>query len=87
MLMITPLLLFGTIGFPELLIILAVLLLLFGAAKLPQLGGALGKTIKNFKQEMKEGQAEAAPSKCPKCEAEIKDATAEFCSKCGQKVK
>ena len=87
MLMITPLLLFGTIGFPELLIILAVLLLLFGAAKLPQLGGALGKTIKNFKQEMKEGQAEAAPAKCPKCEADISDPAAEFCSKCGQKVK
>lgn len=87
MLMITPLLLFGTIGLPELLIIFFIVLLLFGAAKLPQLGGALGKTIKNFKQEMKDGQEESAPSKCPKCGVEIKDEAAEFCAKCGQKVK
>ena len=88
MLAIHPLLLFGTIGLPELIIILIILLLLFGAAKLPALGGAFGKTIKNFKQEMKEGQAETPPSgKCPKCEADITDTTAEFCAKCGQKVK
>ena len=35
---------------PELLIILAVLLLVFGAAKIPQLGDALGKGIRNFKK-------------------------------------
>lgn len=85
MLMIAPLLLFGSLGMTELLVILAILLLIFGAARLPQLGGALGKTIRNFKDEMKEGQA--SPLKCPKCEAEIEDASAEFCSKCGQKVK
>jgi len=35
---------------PELLIILAVLLLVFGANKIPQLGDALGKGIRNFKK-------------------------------------
>lgn len=85
MLMIAPLLLFGSLGMTELLVILAILLLIFGAAKLPQLGGALGKTIRSFKDEMKEGQA--PPLKCHKCEAEIADASAEFCPKCGQKVK
>ena len=85
MLMIAPLLLFGSLGMTELLVILAILLLIFGAAKLPQRGGALGKTIRNFKDEMKDGQA--PPLKCPKCDAEITDPAGEFCPKCGQKVK
>jgi sec-independent protein translocase protein TatA len=37
-------------GLPEMIIIFAVLFLLFGAKKLPQLGGALGESIKNFKK-------------------------------------
>jgi len=39
---------------PELLIILAVLLLVFGANKIPQLGDALGKGIRNFKKASQE---------------------------------
>ncbi len=42
----------GNIGFPELLLILVVLLLVFGSSKLPQLGDALGKSIKNFKKSV-----------------------------------
>lgn len=42
------------IGLPELLIILLICLLIFGAAKLPEIGRALGKTIKEFKKSMKE---------------------------------
>jgi sec-independent protein translocase protein TatA len=40
----------GRLGVWELLIIFAVLLLLFGGAKLPQLGSSLGSAIKNFKK-------------------------------------
>ena len=85
--------LFGTLGTPELIIILIILLLIFGASKLPQLGGALGKTVKSFKQEIREGAAEAADAKktgeggsrfCSKCGAEAADKQAAFCSKCGQ---
>lgn len=36
-------------GVPEMLIILAIVLVVFGAGKLPEIGGALGKSIKNFK--------------------------------------
>ena len=43
-------------GMGEGLIILAVVVLLFGGKKLPQLGSALGKSIKNFKSGLKEGQ-------------------------------
>ena len=42
------------IGMQELLIILLICLLIFGAAKLPEIGRALGKTIKEFKKSMKD---------------------------------
>jgi len=40
----------GSLGLPELLIVLAIVVLLFGASRLPQLGKALGETVKNFKK-------------------------------------
>ncbi|PIP92469.1 MAG: twin-arginine translocase TatA/TatE family subunit [Bdellovibrio sp. CG12_big_fil_rev_8_21_14_0_65_39_13] len=43
------------LGMGEGLIILAIVILLFGGSKLPQLGSALGKALTNFKQGMKEG--------------------------------
>ena len=42
------------IGMQELLVILLICVLIFGAAKLPEIGRALGKTIKEFKKSMKE---------------------------------
>jgi sec-independent protein translocase protein TatA len=38
------------LGFGELILILIIVLLVFGAGKLPQIGDALGKSIKNFKR-------------------------------------
>ena len=46
-------LLIGTLGLPEMLIILAIVFLIFGANKLPQLGSGLGEGIKNFKKSIK----------------------------------
>ena len=43
------------IGFPELLIILCILVVIFGANKLPELARGLGKGIKNFKDATREG--------------------------------
>ena len=40
------------LGMPELIVILIILLLLFGANKLPEIGKALGKTISEFKKSM-----------------------------------
>ena len=45
-------------GLTELLVIFGVLLLLFGAKKLPQLGGAIGESIKNFKKGVNDTQKE-----------------------------
>ncbi|MBT8342878.1 MAG: twin-arginine translocase TatA/TatE family subunit [Desulfatitalea sp.] len=42
------------IGIPELIIILVIILIIFGAGKLPEIGGGLGKAISNFKSATKE---------------------------------
>ncbi len=44
---------FGTIGVPELLLILLIVIIFFGAGKLPQLGKGLGEGIKNFRTSLK----------------------------------
>ena len=41
---------FGRIGIPELLIILVIILVLFGASRLPEIGRGIGKGIRNFKE-------------------------------------
>ena len=46
---------FGSIGIPELLIILFIVILVFGASRLPELGKGIGKGIRNFKDATKEG--------------------------------
>jgi sec-independent protein translocase protein TatA len=43
----------GRIGFPELLLIAAILALVFGANRLPELGRGLGKAIRGFKDATK----------------------------------
>lgn len=45
------------IGLPELLLILLILVLLFGAAKLPQIGRGLGEGIRNFRRGVKDSTA------------------------------
>jgi len=45
---------FGSIGFTELILILVIVLIIFGAGKLPQLGEGLGKAIKGFKKSVHE---------------------------------
>ncbi len=42
----------GGIGMTELIVILVIVLVIFGAGKLPEVGSALGKGIKNFKSSM-----------------------------------
>jgi sec-independent protein translocase protein TatA len=50
---------FGKIGIPELLIILAIVVLIFGANRLPELGRGIGKGIRNFKDATNKGTTEA----------------------------
>jgi sec-independent protein translocase protein TatA len=48
---------FGSLGFTELILILVIVLIIFGAGKLPQLGEGLGKAIKGFKKSVHEAEA------------------------------
>ena len=46
----------GRIGLPELLIILFIIILIFGATRLPEIGRGIGKGIRNFKESTREGE-------------------------------
>jgi len=48
---------FGSFGWMELMLILIIVLIIFGAGKLPQLGEGLGKAIKGFKKTVHEADA------------------------------
>ena len=48
---------FGSFGWMELLLILIIVLIIFGAGKIPQLGEGLGKAIKGFKKSVHEADA------------------------------
>ena len=48
---------FGSLGFTELILILVIVLIIFGAGKLPQLGEGIGKAIKGFKKSVHEADA------------------------------
>lgn len=55
------------IGMPELIIILVIILIIFGAGKLPEIGSGIGKGIKNFKKatsgELEENRESKEPEK------------------------
>jgi len=50
---------FGSLGLPELLIILFIVVLIFGANRLPSLARGLGSSVKSFKEGMKDGSGES----------------------------
>ncbi|HEV7241477.1 MAG TPA: twin-arginine translocase TatA/TatE family subunit [Thermoanaerobaculia bacterium] len=51
----------GSFGLPELLIILVIVIVIFGASKLPQLGKGLGEGISNFRDGLKGKDDKALP--------------------------
>ena len=44
----------GRIGLPEMLVVLAIVIIIFGANRLPQIGRGIGSAIKNFRDEFKD---------------------------------
>jgi sec-independent protein translocase protein TatA len=46
---------FGRLGLPEMLIILFIIVLIFGASRLPEIGRGIGRGIRNFKDATREG--------------------------------
>ncbi len=68
-----PSLVFQSFGWPELLIILAVLALVFGVGKLADVGGVLGRSIREFRREVKEGQEEEQKEEAAKVEGKSEE--------------
>jgi sec-independent protein translocase protein TatA len=52
----------GRLGLPELIIILMIVFVIFGASRLPGLGRGIGSAIKNFKEGIKEGDKTNPPA-------------------------
>lgn len=80
------------LGMPELIIILVVALLVFGAGRLPEIGSSLGKAIKGFREASDKREPDEPPSTvnersdktCPQCGRAI-SGDAAFCAGCGTK--
>jgi sec-independent protein translocase protein TatA len=53
------------IGMPELIVVLIIVLIVFGAKRLPEIGSGIGKGIKNFKKATREANEELGPPKSP----------------------
>jgi sec-independent protein translocase protein TatA len=56
---------FSNIGLPEILLILVVVLLLFGAKRLPEIGASFGKGIREFKRSLSETNEAIRPTEPP----------------------
>jgi sec-independent protein translocase protein TatA len=46
----------GRIGFPELMVILAIVIIIFGASRLPEIGRGIGSAIRNFRDATKDNK-------------------------------
>ena len=70
------------IGFPELMVILVIIMIIFGAGKLPEIGSAFGNSIKNFKKSMKDAEAgEIEPETSGESDLSDTSATTEVANK------
>jgi sec-independent protein translocase protein TatA len=85
----------GPLGVPELLIIAFIIVLIFGVGRLPEVGGAIGKGIREFRKSAKEGDPDVAGEASGVGNAASSVATepsgaaapeeSRFCGECGTK--
>ena len=78
----------GRVGLPELIVILVIVIIIFGANRLPQLGAGVGSAIRNFKNAM--GSADEPRSSpqvgaCASC-GTVNPPDSSFCRKCGKQL-
>jgi sec-independent protein translocase protein TatA len=67
---------FESLGLPEIIIILAIVLLLFGAKRLPEMARSLGRSSREFKKGMKEGADDDEEEEAKKTSTEPKSDSA-----------
>ena len=77
----------GSLGLPELIVILVIVIIIFGANRLPQLGQGIGSAIRNFKNataDEADARESAPPTQltCKSC-ATVNPVDSRFCRKCG----
>jgi sec-independent protein translocase protein TatA len=80
----------GPLGLPELGLILVIVLLIFGAGRLPDVGGAIGKSVREFRKAAKDDDADAKASVTTNSTNNSASAPATtpetiFCAECGTK--
>lgn len=81
----------GRLGLPELLVILVIVIIIFGANRLPELGKGIGSAIKNFKNattdpdEVASTTSSASLGTCANC-GTVNPTDSRFCRKCGNKL-
>jgi sec-independent protein translocase protein TatA len=68
----------GNLGFPEILIIMVIILLLFGAKRIPEIAGSMGKGIKEFKKNINEATREISSETAPPPASEPRLTSAEL---------
>ena len=82
----------GRLGLPELLVILVIVVIIFGANRLPELGKGIGSAIKNFKNATTDPDDDVTSTTssttlgtCVNC-GTVNAADSRFCRKCGNKL-
>lgn len=83
----------GNLGAPELILILLVIIVFFGAKKIPEIAQGVGKGIREFRKASKEAEGESGDSTpmigdkvaCPYCSTPVAQG-AKFCPSCGQSL-
>jgi sec-independent protein translocase protein TatA len=76
----------GRIGLPELIVILVIVIVIFGANRLPQLGAGIGSAIKNFKNAMGTDEPSSSSPQvgvCGSC-GTANPSDSSYCRKCGK---
>lgn len=59
------------LGIPELLIILVIIVVVFGVGRLPEIGGALGKSIREFKSSISDGEENNEKTSTPNTPTDV----------------
>lgn len=68
----------GNLGFPEILIIMVIILLLFGAKRIPEIAGSMGKGIREFKKNVNDATREVTGDPLPRAEPRLTAAELEL---------